>query len=137
ATGAQAAPLATISSVDPIHVVLDIDEPTYLALASQLHPNPNGRPTVHVGLVNDDGFPRDATVDYVDTRIEGTTGTVRVRASMSNPDGLLEPGLFARVALPKSAPHDTVLVDDAAVRTEQDIRYVLTVAADGTLAQRP
>lgn len=137
ATGAQAAPLATISAVDPIHVVFDIDEPTYLTLASQLHPNANGRPTVHVGLVNDEGFPRDATIDYVDTRIEGTTGTVRVRASMPNPDGTLEPGLFARVALPKSAPRPTVLVDDVVVRTEQDKRYVLTVAADGTLSQRP
>ena len=108
-----------------------------MTLASQLHPNANGRPTVHVGLVHDDGFPRNATIDYVDTRIEGTTGTVRVRASMPNPDATLEPGLFTRVALPKSAPRPTVLVDDVAIRTEQDTRYVLTVAADGTLAQRP
>ena len=137
ATGAQAAPLATISAVDPIHLVFDIDEPTYLSLASQLHPRAAARPTVHVGLVNDEGFPRDASVDYVDTRIEGTTGTVRVRASMPNPDGMLEPGLFARVSLPKSAPRQTVLVDDIAIRTEQDKRYVLGVTPDGTLRQRP
>lgn len=136
AAGAQAAPLATISAVDPIHVVFDIDEPTYLTLASQLHPSQGARPSVRVGLVTDDGFPRDATIDYVDTRIEGTTGTVRVRASMGNPDGLLEPGLFARVALPKSTARPTVLVDDIAIRTEQDKRYVLIVGDDGVLAQR-
>jgi gold/copper resistance efflux system membrane fusion protein len=136
ATGASSAPLATISAVDPIHVVFDIDEPTYLTLASRLHPNTAGRPTVRVGLVNEEGFPREATVDYVDTRIEGTTGTVRVRASMRNADGLLEPGLFTRVSLPTSEARPTVLVDDIAIRTEQDKRYVLVVGTDGTLAHR-
>lgn len=92
---------------------------------------------MHVGLVNDDGFPREASIDYVDTRIEGTTGTVRARASMANPDGTLEPGLFARVSLPRSVPRETVLVDDVSIRTEQDKRYVLTVAPDGGLRQRP
>lgn len=136
ATGASAAPLATITAVDPIHVVFDIDEPTYLSLAARLQAGEGARPRVRVGLVDEDGFPREATIDYVDTRAEATTGTVRVRASMPNPDGRLEPGLFARVALTRSDPRPTVLIDEVAIRTEQDKRYVLVVHEDGTLSYR-
>jgi len=136
-TGASAAPIATITAIDPIHVVFDVDEATYLSLAPRLQSDADARPRVRVGLVDDDGLPREATIDYVDTRAETTTGTVRVRASMPNRDGRLEPGLFARVSLVRSEPRPTVLVDDAAIRTEQDKRYVLVVGKDDRLAYRP
>jgi len=136
--GAGAAPLATITAVDPIHVVFDIDEPTYLSLATKLHAGQQDqRPTIRVGLVDDEGLPRDAHVDYVDTRAETSTGTIRVRAVMPNPEGRLEPGLFARIKLPKGEARQSVLVDEIAIGTEQDKRFVLVVGADEKIAYRP
>ena len=138
AAGAGAAPLATIMAVDPIHVVFDVDEPTYLSLATKLHTdNQEQKPTVRVGVIDEEGLPHEATVDYVDTRAESSTGTVRVRAVMPNPDGRLEPGLFARIKLPKTEARPSVLVDELAIGTEQDKRFVLVVGPDHKTAYRP
>ncbi|MCP3135996.1 efflux RND transporter periplasmic adaptor subunit [Pyxidicoccus xibeiensis] len=133
--------LTTIVSVDPFYVYFDVDEPTYLRFA---HAGPNGRQAdgrvhpvpVRVALLGEDGFAREARLDFLANQVDTGTGTARARAVLSNPDGKLTAGLFARVRLETGAAKPTVLIDDQAVGTDQQGRYVLVVRPDQSLEQR-
>src|SRR5690606_23270251 len=64
------------------------------------------------------------------------TGTIRARAVLRNPGRLFTPGLFARVQLEGSGEFDALLVDDEAVLTDQDRKYVYVLGADDTAQRR-
>jgi gold/copper resistance efflux system membrane fusion protein len=134
--------LTTIVSVDPLYVYFDVDEPTYLRLvgASDAGRDKDGRVAsrpVSVGLGDEEGFPRKARLDFLGNRVDPTTGTARARALLPNTDGRLSPGLFARVRLETGQPHETVLIHDQAVGTDQRGRFVLAVTPANTVEYRP
>lgn len=142
AGGAGAATLlTTIVSTDPIRVYFDIDEATYLDFAAHARPDDGARVTaklpVQVGLMNESGFPHEGSLDYLDNSINPETGTIRARVTIANPDGKLVPGLFARVRLTTGSPHDVILVDDQAIGSDQDMRFVLVLGANDTVEFRP
>jgi membrane fusion protein, multidrug efflux system len=126
--GASSAVLTTIVSVARMYASFNVDEQTFLRYV-----NPGrtqGLPVpVQMGLADEQGYPRTGTVESVDNRLDTTSGTIRVRAAFDNGDGLMVPGLYARVRLGGSTPHDAVLVDEKAIGTDQDKRYVLVVDA--------
>ncbi len=123
-------PLTTVVSVDPLYVYIDIDETRALRLGRA----PNA--TIRVGFSDEEGFPHDATLDFVDNGVAAETGTLKVRAVLRNPDGRWVQGLFARVQLPEGSAHEAVLIADQAVATDQDRRFVWVVAADGKVEHR-
>jgi len=137
----QATLLTTIVSVDPVYVYFDIDEPTYLDFVGRARPDKAGRATaelpVQVGLVTDQGFPHEGTLDFLGNRVDRSTGTIRARAVVPNPGGRLAPGLFARVKLTTDEPRPTVLIDDQAIGTDQGKRYVLMLAEGNKAEYRP
>lgn len=142
AGGAGAATLlTTIVSTDPVQVYFDIDEATYLDFAAHARPDDGGRVTaklpVQVGLMNESGFPHEGSLDYLGNSIDPGTGTIRARATIANPDGKLVPGLFARVRLTTGSPCDAILVDDQAIGSDQDMRFVLVLGANDTAEFRP
>ena len=96
--------------------------------------NGSGVP-VQVGLVGEEGFPHAGTVDFLDNQVDPTTGTIRARALLDNADRTFTPGLFARVRVLGSGRFEAMLVDDKAVLTDQDRKYVYVVDAKGQ-AQR-
>jgi len=129
--------LTTIVSIDPIHAYFDIDEATYLNAVRQARPDAGGGESslpVDLGLTTDKGFPYRGVLDFVGNRIDRSTGTIRARAVVPNPDGQLAPGLFARARLATGAERLAILVDDQAVGTDQGKNYVLLVDKDN-LAQ--
>lgn len=128
--------LTTIVSVDPVHVYFDIDEATYLNAVRHARPDVSGNPVlpVVVGLTTDKGFPYTGTLDFVSNQIDRSTGTIRARAVIPNPDGQLAPGLFARARMVTGDERPAILVDDQAVGTDQGKNYVLVVDKDN-LAQ--
>lgn len=129
--------LTTIVSIDPIHAYFDIDEATYLNAVRQARPDAGGGESslpVDLGLTTDKGFPYRGLLDFVGNRIDRSTGTIRARAVVPNPDGQLAPGLFARARLATGAERLAILVDDQAVGTDQGKNYVLLVDKDN-LAQ--
>ena len=86
--------LTTLVSVSPVYAYFDIDEQTYLK-----HVNAGGSSDVNVGLIDEDGYPHRAKLDFVDNRVDANHGTIRARAVLDNADGRLTPGLFARIRL--------------------------------------
>jgi multidrug efflux system membrane fusion protein len=133
--------LTTIVSVDPIYVYFEVDEQAYLRQGARRRTG--GRSTlqgaenpVFVGLADEEGFPHEGRLDFLDNRFDPAVGTIRARAVVDNPDGLLTPGLFARVKLPRSGKFPAVLVDDKAVLTDQDRKYVYVLDADNRAQRR-
>ncbi|MBY4898619.1 efflux RND transporter periplasmic adaptor subunit [Cupriavidus sp. AU9028] len=141
-SGAGGATLLTrIVSIDPLHVYFDIDEATYLNILSRARPGADGDNKaplpVQVGLTTDKDFPHKGVLDFVGNTIDRTTGTIRARAVVPNPDGRMAPGLFARARLSTGAPRQAVLIDDQAVGTDQGRNYVLVVDENSHAQYRP
>lgn len=126
--------LTTIVSVDPVYVSFEADERAYLKYIAPAREAPL---EVEVGLADEAGFPHTAQLSFVDNRLADATGTVRLRAVLPNPERRFTPGLFARVRLHATQRAErTVLVRDSAIGTDQNKRYVLAVAKDGTANYR-
>ncbi|QJP70029.1 efflux RND transporter periplasmic adaptor subunit [Burkholderia glumae] len=132
--GATAAPLTTLVSVSPIYASFDADEQTYLRYIGAVRDG--HRAPVELGLANESGYSRRGVIDSVDNRLDTSSGTIRVRARFDNADGTLVPGLYARLKVDGSAPHPALLVDDAAINTDQDKKFVFVVDAQGKVAYR-
>ena len=76
-------------------------------------------------------------LDFAENRIDNATGTMRVRARFANPDGILQPGMFGRINVPGSLPHQGILVPDEAIGADQDRRIVYVVDDDGMVSAKP
>ena len=144
--------LTTIVSLDPIYVYFDTDEQAYLKFVNTgrsekqiprfARDDTRGAQddkarSVQVGLTNETGFPHTATLDFVDNRIDRTAGTIRMRAVLHNAEGQFAPGLFARIRLPGGNHHSATMVQDQAIGTDQDRKFVLVLKPDSTLEYRP
>jgi membrane fusion protein, multidrug efflux system len=135
---ADATSLTTVASQDPVHVYFESDEQAYLRymeLARKGERSGNHNP-VRVGLANEDGYPHEGTVDFTDNQVDPATGTIRARAVLRNPDRLFTPGLFARVQLEGSAEFQALLIDDKAVMTDQDRKYVYVLDAENKAVRK-
>lgn len=91
---------------------------------------------VEIGLVGEEGYPHQGKVDFLDNQLTPSTGTIRMRALLDNAQRQFTPGLFARVRLPGSAEFNATLIDDKAVLTDQDRKYVYVVDKEGKAQRR-
>jgi len=137
----QITPLTTLVSLDPIYVYFDADEQTYLKYArvsrtagTSSHDLTNA---ALLGLADEDGFPHVGRVNFVDNQVSSTTGTIRVRATFSNNNFALTPGLFARVRLQGGGAYDGCLAKDESVVTDLNQKYVFVLGKNNTLEYRP
>jgi RND family efflux transporter MFP subunit len=133
--------LTSVVSMDPIYLYFDADEQSYLRYTkmAQSGARPSSRDAknpVQVGLANEDGFPHAGVMDFVDNQLNPQTGTIRARAVLQNKDGMFTPGLFARVQLLGSSEYSAVLIDDRAVNTDQNQKYVFVLGAGNTVEYR-
>ena len=134
ATGGPA--LTTLVSSDRIYAAFDVDEQTFLKSVNPARTAKGTSLPVHLGLADQDGYSTQGRIHSVDNRLDTTSGTIRVRAVFDNPDGRLVPGLYARIRLGSDTPREAVLIDDRAVGTDQDKRFVLVVGDGNRAAYR-
>jgi membrane fusion protein, multidrug efflux system len=130
--------LTTLVSDDPVYVYFDADEQTYLRYAKAKHElrAHGGGSDVYIGLVDENGYPHPGQLDFIDNQVDATTGTIRARAALANPDGRYTPGLFARVRLIGGEDHDSVLIENRAIGTDLSKTYVLTLTKDNRIEYR-
>jgi len=134
--------LTTVVSLDPIYVYFESDEQTFLkytALARDgSRPNSrDSRSPVQLGLANEEGFPHQGYIDFVDNQLNPEAGTIRLRAVFANKNHEFTPGLFARIKLVGSGKYQAKLVLDRAIGTDQDKKFVLVLKPDSTVDYRP
>ena len=137
ATG-SATLLTNIVSLDPIYFEFDMSESDYLAYqraiaAGQLQPQRDGGVQVDARLFDETDWPLHGTIDFVDNRIDRTSGTIRLRAVFPNSDGFITPGQFGVLRLPASPRYTALLLPDEAILSDQDQRIVLTVNGDNVV----
>ena len=134
-------PLMSIVSTNPLHVYFDVDERTYLqslaAGRAKAGSNVGEAVKVKVALLTDQMHSRLGHVDFLSNTVDRGTGTIRARAVVDNTDGLLIPGLFAKVKLETGKPVDRVLISDQSIGTDQGSRYVLVVGKGDVTEYRP
>jgi membrane fusion protein, multidrug efflux system len=129
--------LTTVVSQDPIYVYFDCDEQSYLRFQGRVQRGSgvSSANPVRVALANESGFPHAGRIDFLDNAVNAATGTIRARVVLNNPDHLFTPGLYARVQLESTGTVQALLVDDKAILTDQDRKYVYVLGA-GNTAQR-
>jgi membrane fusion protein, multidrug efflux system len=133
----EATVLATIVRERPIYAYFDLSERDLLLYPDLLK---GGAPVgeqpmpVYLGLLDEDGTPRQGVLDYRSNRVDASTGTLELRAVFPNTDGRIVPGLFVRLHVP-FARGRALLVPDEAVLADQGGRYVLVVG-DGDIVQQ-
>jgi multidrug efflux system membrane fusion protein len=129
--------LTTVVSQDPVYVYFDCDEQSYLRFQERVHRRSgvSSANPVRVALANETAFPHVGKVDFLDNEVNPSTGTIRARVVLPNPDYLFTPGLYARVQLESAGTVQALLVDDKAILTDQDQKYVYVVGP-GNVAQR-
>jgi multidrug efflux system membrane fusion protein len=131
--GANAPVLTSLVSVNPIYASFDVDEQTYLRYLAR---DTKGNVPVELGLADETGYSRKGVVVTVDNQLNTSSGTIRVRGRFDNTDGVLLPGLYARVKVGGGAPHAAVMVDEAAIGTDQAKKYVLVVDSQNRVQYR-
>jgi len=126
--------LTSVVSLERIYASFDGDEDTYLRVGAKAR---DGAPVaVRVGLANEEGFPHEGKLEFVDNQLDARTGSVRMRATFENRDGALVPGLFARVQLGAADSRNAVLINERAVGTDQSRKFVFVVDKDGKAEYR-
>ena len=136
--------LTSIVTLDPIYVYFDVDEATYLRNSrlwfegrrpsSRDTPNP-----VQVTLTGETkpSSAHDGKMDFLDNRLDISTGTLRSRAVIPNKDLSILPGQFGRVRLIGSSPYEALLLPDTAIATDQSRKIVFVVKDDNTVESKP
>jgi membrane fusion protein, multidrug efflux system len=127
--------LTTMVSQDPVYVDFDPDEQSYLRYSVDARRGHGNTLAVRVALAGEEGFAHLGMVDFLDNRVEPATGSIRMRAKLRNADRAFTPGLFARVQISTGNEAEAILIDDKAVLTDQDRKYVYVLGA-GDTAQR-
>jgi RND family efflux transporter MFP subunit len=133
--------LTTIVSLSPIHFVFDMSEADFLgyqrAVLAGVLPSTRERSTlVNIKLVDEDGWPRQGRMNFVDNVVDQGSGTVRARAEVLNPDGLIAPGQFGTIRIPGSPEYDAILIPDEAIVTDQAQKLVMVLTEDNRIAPR-
>ncbi|HWU85430.1 MAG TPA: efflux RND transporter periplasmic adaptor subunit [Rhodocyclaceae bacterium] len=142
--------LTSLVSSNRIYAAFDVDEQTFLKYvnpARVAHDNLGNKAGKHaagagatlpvdMGLADEEGYPHAGVFSSVDNQLDTSSGTIRVRAVFDNKDGLLVPGLYARIRLGGGAEREAVLIDEKAVGTDQDKRFVLVVGKDNKTEYR-
>ena len=135
----EATLLTTVVSVDPIYASFDADEQTYLRYGERARQHASGGQgglPIQMALADEQTFPHEGTLQFLDNQLDPSTGTINGRAVFRNPDRRLTPGLFVRLRLPGTVRYHGVLVEDRAIGTDLDRRFVLVVGGDKRLLSR-
>lgn len=134
--------LTTIASIDPIYCYIDADERAVLkyqrlAREKKRVSARDAQIPFLMQLADETDFTHEGMVDFVDNRIDPTTGTIRGRGVIANPGGYFTPGFFARVLIPGSGSYVATLVPDSAVVTDQNQKVLYVVASENSVEMRP
>lgn len=134
--------LTSLVSTEKMYAYFDVDEQSYLKYLrlSEAGKRADTRDAaanpVYMGLADDSSYPYTGNIDFVDNSVNQQTGTIRIRASFANDNNSLLPGLFARIRLAGSASYQGILIDEKAIGTDLNNKFVLLVNAENQLEYR-
>ncbi len=129
--------LTTIVRFQPMYAYFTINERDLLRYQEN---NRRARgtyePVFELGLANEKGYPHVGSLDYIDNRVDETTGTITVRGVFPNKTGRMVPGLFARIRIPDPTQIEALLVPENALGRDQRGTYVLVANSENVVEYR-
>ncbi|MCG2836083.1 efflux RND transporter periplasmic adaptor subunit [Photobacterium sp. WH77] len=132
--------LTTIVSTEQMYAWFDVDEQTYLNYVRnhlvRVSETRDSSP-VMMALSGDAGFSYQGHIDFINNSVNQQTGSIRMRATFENKAQMLMPGLFARLRLIASKPYDAILIDEKAVGTDLNRKYVLKLDDANVVTYQP
>jgi len=134
--------LTTINRIDPVYVYFHVPENVVLAgLATRRDTLRVTREAAHgvkafVALADEEGFPHEGVIDYLDNTVDPRTGTIEVRAVLPNADFWFFPGLFVRIKVPSREIPDAVVIPETALGTDLGGKFVYVVGENNLVEQR-
>ncbi len=141
AAGPDAPVLTTLVSVNPIYASFNADEQVVMRALKSISADPSARtqieriPVQMATSASDDAVAQ-GRLQLIDNQVDARSGTVRVRAVFDNADGSLMPGQFARLRMGQAKTAPALLVNERAIGTDQNKRFVMVVEADNKAAYR-
>jgi RND family efflux transporter MFP subunit len=145
-TGGQGAGtlLTKIVNEQPMYVYFDVDERSLLRYMRQRSTTRETAPgslrqlaiPCYLQLADETDFPHEGSLDFIETEVNAGTGTARLRGVFPNTSRELASGLFVRIQIPVSKPYEALLIPEQALATDQSIKFVYVVGADGTATRR-
>jgi multidrug efflux system membrane fusion protein len=140
AAGTASPMLTSLVSVNPIYGSFDADEEVVLQALNAIA-EPSGKrgalDRIPVEMTTSGGTSAKGHIQLIDNQVNGQSGTIRVRAVFRNDEGRLIPGQFARVRMGQPKQQSLVLVDERAIGTDQDKKFVMVVGEDDRAVYRP
>lgn len=136
--------LTKIVNEQPMYVYFDVDERSLLRYMRDRASTRESAPgslreldiRCYVQLLDEKQFSHEGKLDFVETEVNPSTGTARLRGVFPNKNHDLASGMFVRVRVPASKPYQALLIPERALATDQDIKFVYVVGSDGTAARR-
>ncbi len=135
--GPDSGVLATINDLDPIRVSFAVSERDFLNYKEAQKAGTAEEYTPKIKLANDQLYDKDGKFEFIDNRVDPTTGTIKLYLDFPNPDGFLLPGQFVNVNLVSAKPENQLVVPQAAVQENQTGPFVLVVDKDDKVVLRP
>lgn len=128
--------LATISTVDPVYVTFSVNEADYIRAKRS---NMGKEDDIQIKMILADGseYDHSGEFDMVDRAVDPQTGTLGIRVSFPNPDGLLRPGQYGKVRVLIDRVKEAVVVPARAVLDVQGIKSLYVVGDDGKVVNQP
>lgn len=130
--------LATLVDLAKIKVNFQLEEASYTAYLQERARSADAEKlyTLSLLLPNKTEHPYPGELDFADTKVDATTGTVNLRALFPNPDATILPGLYTTLRVESQIKEQRALIPQAAVQENQQGKFVLVVGDDNTVSQR-
>lgn len=138
-SASQQDPLAVIQRLDPIYVDMQQSSADLTELRRQLRAGEvsAGSTTVRLKLEDGSDYAYTGKVEFADVTVDERTGTVTMRATFPNRDGLLLPGMFVKTVFEQAVQPNAFLVPQQGVQRDFDgSAYVYVVGKDNKAARR-
>jgi len=127
----EATLLADVDQIDPLYVYFTINERDLLDITKETKESVDvvirKDIPLYLGLTNEEGYPHKGYLDFASISLNATTGTLTLRGVFPNPQGMMLPGLFARLRVPVTHDKSALLVPTVAIGFDQLGPYLLMV----------
>lgn len=147
----EATLLTTVTQYKPIYAYFHLNERDLLSLMTlrsktaqstghDTDEMPDNRLNIplQMGLADEDGYPHQGVLDFGESELNTSTGTIELRGVFANekkPTRLL-PGLFTRLHLPIGETPDALLISERAIAADQSGQYLLVVNKENKVEKR-
>ncbi len=132
--------LTRVVHFDPMYVYFNLSETQLIRFLKKSGKTDQGRRTsgakLYIGLADEDGFPHEGIINYIDNQLDSTTGTVQIRAELENKERIFYPGMFVRIRIPSFEETAALLVSEKAIGTDLGGKFVLIVGENNIVKHR-